>query len=398
MFIITILFSFFIILNASEDGVASVGGFLEIIGENLKGNYNHQVTTLPVDLYEKDIIVTYLSDGKGGKRCQLVHDPEHKLMKSYDEFDPPQEERLATGISMRRLAGGTRKVAACSIDGIDRFCFKQWPEAPGAEIAVRQLYKTFISDEDVPMPRSQTIIINRQCFLVSEFIQGVPLRDFLEHRTKEPDRYSFDMASLQKLFIFCMLANFEDCRLENCLVRKKTNGLYEVVLIDTERGLGREFVKPKEGQDDGTRVHCVLFCFLEMLLQPVDVRLRGIDDEMARVELLALQNEHLYQLALRQHLHEEKEGKKIILGIHLGAEYAEDLNEKWRKIKALLSIKKTLAEIFLYVMPDIASKYLFPKPRGFVEYLNEKWRQIKYGISKRKSLKGNPSLGMINSC
>lgn len=123
-----------------------------------------------------------------------------------------------------------------------------------------------------------------------------------------------------------------------------------------------------------------------MILQPVDVRLRGIDDERARVELLALQNEHLYQLALRQHLHCQKEGETI-LGIHLGEGFAEDLNKKWRKIKSLLSIKKSLAEIFLYVMPDIASKYLFPKRRGFVEYLNAKWRKIKYGISKRKRLK-----------
>lgn len=231
---------------------------------------------------------------------------------------------------MYKASEGTRPVGIYNYKG-RKSCLKLCPEAPGVEVATRRFYEAFISYEDVPIPRSQVILMNGQCFLASEFIDGRPLRSFLESRQSEPDQYVLETASFQRLVIFCMMINPEDCRLENCLVRKKPNGLYEIVLIDNERSLGKEFVYGEVA----TRVHCVLFCFYNMLLQPVDIQLHAIEaGEDARLRLSSIDDEHLYQLALCKQC--RKGERRTILGIPLGQEFVKNLNKKFDAITKII--------------------------------------------------------------
>lgn len=362
---VTISLSCFTTLNASEGYLTSVGGFLEITGELLKGNYDYRATTqLSIDDHPKDLIEVDLPDGKGGWRIQLVHDPDHILMRSYDVFDPPRE-KIAGDIAMYRLAGGTRKVAACEIHGEKRFCFKQWPEAPGIEMAARQFFEMFMPDgEDVPIPRSVTIAINGQVFLVSEFIEGVPLRDFLNLIKDDDPCHFFDELSFQRLILFCMITNPEDCRLENCLVRQKSNGNYEIVLIDNERSFGREIVQ--SGVE--TRVHCVPFCFYSMLNRPpvLEHTLCStlVSHAKLRERLFKLLNEQKYQLALRESLKEK--GKPSILSLPLGEPFITNLAWKWSDITyKVIFEKKNLAKIFGEVMPlQLTTLYLTDPESG----------------------------------
>jgi hypothetical protein len=217
---------------------------------------------LSQDVYaEKGNLVTVYfrySNGKTKPRQVQVYDPDHRLMDD-QEFKPGD---IADS--------GTRTVGFYSIYGQRRLCFKQYPEMPGNELAMYELYKTLFPRDcsDLPLPASEVILMNGQVFLVSQFMCGETLEKVLK-KIDEGDNnnyynYTFDLEKFQKLSLFCFLTNPEDLRPQNCLVRK-TNGSdkYQFILIDNERSFCQEVIEG-DGEIE-TRVHCALFCFRELM-------------------------------------------------------------------------------------------------------------------------------------
>jgi hypothetical protein len=362
------LFSLLSQANACDQGV-SVDEFCRIIEAQFKGDYTYRTPSneqLPLDeIPEEWCINTCLHDGRGNVKSQVIVDPEYILMRDGD-FKPSAIDTVSKfGIEMHKANSGTRTVGICRANGNNKFCFKQWPEAPGIEMAARQFFEMFMPDgEDVPIPRSVTIAINGQVFLVSEFIEGVPLRDFLNLIKDDDPCHFFDELSFQRLILFCMITNPEDCRLENCLVRKKSNGNYEIVLIDNERSFGREIVQ--SGVE--TRVHCVPFCFYSMLNRPpvLEHTLCStlVSHAKLRERLFKLLNEQKYQLALQESLKEK--GKPSILSLPLGEPFITNLAWKWSDITyKVIFEKKNLAKIFGEVMPlQLTTLYLTDPESG----------------------------------
>ena len=119
----------------------------------------------------------------------------------------------------------------------------------------------------MPIPLSEVLIINGRVFLVSQFVEGETLEKVLlevQKGNNEYLEYKFDVERFQKLAIFCFLINPEDCRPQNCIVRKcKDSDKWQLVLIDNERAFCQEVVTDHGSQK--TRVHCVLFCFDALL-------------------------------------------------------------------------------------------------------------------------------------
>lgn len=109
-------------------------------------------------------------------------------------------------------------------------------------------------------------------------MEGESLDEIFKKVAQDPNygsHWIFNLERFQKLAIFSLLANPEDCRPQNCLVRKmKDSDEYEFVLIDNDRTFGKEFAAyehPVKGTIN-TRVHCALFLFHEMIKQNFDER------------------------------------------------------------------------------------------------------------------------------
>lgn len=376
MLAIMLLCSFFIQLSASESRAISAEDLLDGLGRRLHGEASLKcrslspapTTHLITVIAPKDFIVI---DGKASATssdvCSTfqVYDPAGAIMRG-GQFTPSlykKGQRLETtsGVDIYRPSGGTRDVGIYGYKD-RRVCLKLWPEAPGIEVAARQFFEAFApSDDAVPLPNSAVLMLNNNVLLASEFIEGMQLREFLELRQSNPEHYVLDLASFQRLVMFCMLANPEDCRLENCLVRQKPDRSWEIVLIDNERSLGKEFV---DG-DVESRIHCVPFCFYDMLMQPLAPEIRASLHVTNRMQMLprlqVILNEHRYHLELRTRLN-EADKRKTILGIPLGEGFISNLTAKWRKFTSSIIFteepKETFAELLREVMPEVAAIYL----------------------------------------
>lgn len=210
------------------------------------------------------------------------------------------------GIDVLRAEGGTRTVAMYGNNESWMLCFKHCPELPMMEFATREMFRVFfqdVRDEDIPFPASKLVTMNDEIFLVSKFIQGEPFDKILKNVENDLNqdrlyecRYPFDVPRFQRLAILHFFIAPEDFRPQNCLVRQVENGLYEFVPVDSERGFGREIT-----EGSGTRVHCFLFCFHEMLREPLS---RDVYNQVTsskkriREVLTELVTEHQYHIAL----------------------------------------------------------------------------------------------------
>jgi hypothetical protein len=263
----SILFIIFLtIFSIFGENVVSVDTYLRQCDARLANREYIPDSFLAEGTYEKKKLVTVHFRNKSGKAEEIqVYDPSHKLMKD-EEFNPGD-----------RAKGGTSKVGFYSIDKERRLCFKQAPEIPAYELAVRELYKTLFPEDadDIPIPASEVIVMNGQVFLVSQFIKGETLENVLLEAQNGNNEYiscEFDVEKFQRLAFFCFLINPEDCRPQNCIVRKcKNSNKYQLVLIDNERAFCREVVRDHGSQK--TRVHCVLFCFEELMRQTISTPL-----------------------------------------------------------------------------------------------------------------------------
>ena len=288
-----------------------------------------------------------------------VYDPHHELMND-QEFSPREKAR-----------GGTRIVGFYSINGKRRLCVKQWPEAPGHDIAVYHLYKTLFpeDDGDLPLPVSETIIMNGQVFLVSEFIDGETLEQVFEKVEKDTTygrKWVFNPEKFQKLVIFSFFINPEDGRSQNYLIKKiKDSDEYQFILIDNERSLGEEHAEydhPKMGKIT-TRVHCGLLCFYENFNEKVSQQLLQkfeVKSSLLKPWILKCRTENQYQRKLQEQLREE-DYKKSRLGVNYSPKLIKGIAEKLRIVKKTCSLEKEIfAKIFWQMNPRLAHTYQIP--------------------------------------
>jgi len=274
-----------------------------------------------------------------------------------------------------KAGGGTRAVGFYSIDEKRCLCFKQWPEAPAYEIAIHKLYRALFPEDEgnFPLPASQVIVMNNQVFSVSEFMEGETLEHILKAVGTNPNygnQWNFNLEKFQKLVIFSLLTNPEDCRPQNCLIKKiRESEEYQFILIDNERNLGQEsaeFNDPEKGRI-ATRVHCALFCFDQLIMSKIDrnflARQRFTSITAIHRWIKECQSENQYQARLQQHF----ESEKIVLGNTIFGVYHDErfiwgLFEKLHTMMAACAEEeRSLAEIFWLTSPYLAEVYQISK-------------------------------------
>lgn len=307
---------------------------------------------------EKENLVTvYFRNKKGIPEEIQVYDPNHKLMNGV-EFNPENKAK-----------GGTSKVGFYSIDGEKRLCFKQAPEIPAYELAVRELYQALFPEDadDMPIPLSEVLIMNGRVFLVSQFVEGETLEKVLlevQKGNNEYLEYKFDVEKFQKLAFFCFLINPEDCRPQNCIVRKcKDSDKWQLVLIDNERAFCQEVVTDHGSQK--TRVHCVLFCFDALMEKAVNIPLlkeRSIAKNVSFKGKIAdwirrcrKNSEYIQRLSTyRDESRQKKKERETDLSASVGEITQEDI---LKKVSQITNEEENLRDIFHKVLPQLAKIY-----------------------------------------
>jgi len=372
----------------------SVDTFLKVCAGrlNLYEIQEYQSYSLPEEYDRNHLVTVHRKDSTGSIESVQVYDPDGLLINGQNFT--PQDKALS----------GTRTVGFYSINGKRRLCFKQWPEAPWTEGIIRVLYqKLFPSSPS--LPNSEVILMNGQVFLVSEYIEGDSLESFLKKAQESPADFILNLESFQKLVIFCMLINPEDCRLQNCLVRQvKDSGEYQIVIIDNERSCGPAFIEEiqcgraffdksllgrnleRKDQLDkrfgiwkvGTRVHCALFCFYEMMSEHLQPNvLEEIKDSISIIDTaLAKQfdEEDKYQKGLKEFIYPKyvsritdgagktretigAEFRETILGNNLGSWFLERIFYGWPRLVERIQRGKSCVDIFIEVHPRLAELY-----------------------------------------
>jgi hypothetical protein len=168
------------------------------------------------------------------------------------------------------------------------------------------------------------------------------------------------------------------------------SGEVDIVLIDNERSFGLMFTKPTA---DGmsTRAHCALFCFYEMLAQPVHdcvyeeimASKRGIFEAGAQIL-----KENSYQSELYVKVN-DGDREKTILGIPIDADAIKAMSLRFNEFVGLMSSdrSRSLAAIFAGVSSELASIYKFdeaastPATTPVLVAVRERLHQIDTGRS-----------------
>ncbi len=375
MFIIFLLCSSFIQLHASE--VVSAEEFLGSFGRRFKGESfaYRQLSPAPTDnlvtIHLRSCtrvtrglptLVWLIANGSEDLvRTIRVHDPNHILMRD-GTFSPPCRASESTS-----TVGMYRE---------QNICLKQWPEAPWNEFAMYHLYKTIFRDHpDLPVPASETFLMNGQVFIASELMDGSTFEAMLAAKGAREVR--FNLPRFQRLAILCLLSVPEDGCPRNLLVRKirGSRDEYEFVLIDNDRTFGTpkspEVPHPRSGVLISTRAHSALFCMHELLVHPLEP---SVFSEMVAPKSGILRNimtlllaEHTYELALLRFANHgelaaaRRRGRETILGVPLnGASIigvSGRLNNFVREVLADQSrdTPNSLASIFTRVLLSIGS-------------------------------------------
>ena len=271
MFILVLLVSFFTQLKGSEIMVVSLENFLKGTSARLSSmsfRYtadDHRENLVPVHVKSSEILPDsrHIADPSVVVNMLMVNDPEHLLP---DSIPPGKGKTSANGsIIARRPITSSHPVVIYNND----ICFKQWPDIPGHDACARKIFSTIfpkVSSKDIPFPECEVLLINKIAYSVSKFIDGRPFGEILRKVEENPTiapSYTFSLEELQRLFLFCFLTAPEDCHKNNCLIKKSPHSdRSQVRLIDFEKSFGKMIA-------DGTRVHCVLFCFHEALSKPI---------------------------------------------------------------------------------------------------------------------------------
>jgi len=342
-----------------ESPVLSVDIFLRRCAQRL-GIYENPLPEpfffLPHNADKSKLISVRLKSIYGGIDHYRVYDPSHMLMNGQD-FVPSD-----------RASGGTRIVGFYSIDGRRRLCFKQHPEAPANDIATYKLYNMIFPEEteECPIPIAETILINDQVFLVSEFIEGETLDQVLKKVEADPSYGSdwiFDHSQIQKSALFSSFINPEDGRTQNYLFSPVPgNTKIRIYLLDHDRSLGSadaEYNHPEMGKLK-TRVHCALLCFHELLQGTISQEIisRISENFSAGIGSWAAEchEESLYQRELKKLI--PKHSLKSILGTVYNEELISSIFLKIKKIRnACINAEESFIKVFCSANPELSTIY-----------------------------------------
>ncbi len=249
-----------------------------------------------------DLIDVYFKGEQNEVVHIIVYDPDHRLMN--DKIFTPS--RLAPK--------GTRKVGFYG--GGDEnefpFCLKQYPEAPGLEIArnlllqrivaaVRDPYKKDL--KGMQLPCTMVIIMNGSVFSGSKYISGDNLDDIL----RDPKRIDeieggFNPVELMVGIVDSFFTTPEDLRWQNVIFYTSGRGKKcHIMGIDAERTFGPAYqVRNCAGIVQTVRAHSVFFALPHMhYAAPKDsfrLRRKALEQWVEYVEL-----ENGYQTKLQQH-------------------------------------------------------------------------------------------------
>ena len=316
--------------------------------------------------------------GRGLVKTIKVNDPERILMHGED-FSPQQ--RTVGSVAIEKASKGTRKVGIYGWDGEKKLCLKRWPEIPSAEIAAYSLFKSFyptVNLEDIPLPASEVILMNEQVFLVSRFMEGIhfdkilnKIKGKIKQKKKGKkysltEKYPLNLDRFQRLAIFCFLTMPEDCRPQNCFIKKiEGTDEYEFVLIDNDRSFGKD-VTEKTPEGKHTRAHCVLFCYREMLSQKVTERVYqeiiAKKDELAeagaRLALEVSYHSALLKLFSEKLIPKFKE-EHVIWGTPIDIRSTLTIVKRGQSLEHIVrkDPNKTLFDIFRELSPGLADIY-----------------------------------------
>lgn len=306
---------------------------------------------------EKDVVNVVLRENGKRVKCR-VYDPYHKLMNG-QQFCPPKKPR-----------GGTRETGIYPIDGRDCIFFKQWPEAPEREKAAYDLYLELFPEDNgnVPFPKSQTILMNNQVFLISEFIEGETLEEVFEKVKVNPEYgkdWCFDIEKLQKVLIVCSIICPEDLRPQNCLLKQDArNNKWRFIPVDNERSIPEkdyiEYYHPMLGKIS-TRVHCSLLCFYELLKERNKVNLSMNIATALERWTTKLWKETQYLQKLKRHLDRNNVLTRSNLGIFYSSDRKKEMANRMKKIVRVCSVKESLFSHVLWgIDPQLAAIYRIP--------------------------------------
>lgn len=421
MFIVILLCSFFTQINASDEMVVSVEEFLSHVDRVFKGQrykltplhprpredlvtihlpklHQSTIELLALDDFELMCAQLTTGEGEGLVRVLQVYDPHHILMH-HDKFSPilseSEDEGMAfcNDIAVCIPPGGTRQVRIYSHkDG--KVCFKRKPEAPGIEKITYNVFRMLfplVPPEEAPLPKTITILMNKQPFLVSQFMEGESFAKILRYLELNPDHVSkrvFNLDKFQRLTVFCAVTAPEDFRTQNCLLRTIADSdECEFALFDTERSCGQErtedYRHPVRGKIH-TRCHCVLLNFHEMLAYPLTERviaelasakqaileyLKEFEKNFAAASqksliLKTLVVEGIYHGELTRIMQGARE-TKVILGMPLSI---VSLCGMTSRLSPLLSLtepvyrSKSLASLISQVSPELSAIYGLNQP------------------------------------
>jgi len=347
--------------NASQyqNPVLSVDIFLRKCAQRL-GIYENPFLEsfffLPYDHDKSHLISVRYKNIHGEIDHYRVYDPDHRLMNGQN-FVPSD-----------RASGGTRIVGFYSIDGRRRLCFKQHPEAPAHDIATYKLYNMIFPEEteECPIPIAETILINDQVFLISEFIEGETLEQVLKKVESDPAYgadWIFDTNQIKKSVLFSSFINPEDGRTQNYLFSPVLGSTkMRIYLLDHDRSLGSadvEYNHPEMGKLK-TRVHCALLCFHELLEGTFrqEIISRISENFRAGISRWASEchEESLYQRKLQKLI--PMYSLKSILGVVYSEELISSIFFKIKKIReACVNEEESFIKVFCSASPELATIY-----------------------------------------
>lgn len=319
---------------------------------SILGIYHYGAEELILNYTQENIITVVLKE-EGKQKCYRVFDPFHHLMNK-QEFCP-----------RNRPKEGTRVTGIYNIEEKPCLFFKQWPEAPEREKAVYNLYlKLFPEDEgNVPFPKSETILMNDQVFLISEWKEGKTLKEIFEvvkQNSKHGEDWSFDLARFQKLMIVCMLICPEDLRSENCLLREiaENSNDFEFIPVDNERSIPE--LEHIGCASIGTRTHCALLGFHELLTKNMVINFSINVDAVMRSWVIESWKESIYMGDLRGKF-KRNNLQRSMLRIFHSLKCVKKISDKLVEINKKCLGQTTLADLIWHIDPCLAFTYQIPR-------------------------------------
>ena len=275
---------------------------------------------------------------------------------------------------------GRRNVFKYSLFTFNQFSsldiyLKQYPEMPGIEFAVGNLFDKLIGHGtskfelvkvEINQKKKQKIIYP---LIISQGIEGNNLYNILRNKelSKELNE-KLDKQLFSELFLASLLVNFEDAKPDNFIAERMFNGKIRLISIDNDHA----FVPPiSRKQNDTVLVKCILYC-LEIMNEPINIQAKDKFLSHSPEKIIhswlqdLIQQNQLYLQLFDRKYHEKflKESKKhpsTLLTIPFANGVIYDIYKKFETLQQIL--KKNTAEtlthleILRLVIPILGVRY-----------------------------------------